>query len=389
MPRVLAYSLAGASMLFTFIVTILNGLSYATFQSLSTYTPTGLAPVGLSAVSCVALIVLSVLLHDDNRAGYCSMQWKMGVFYFTSAYLLIAAGSTAGAMASNTQFNSLSIARSVFWAISVFTQGLYGGYLLMTWSQRRSDPEWPRSYSHELGSSTNLDTVSSPPRAVCDPCGSVGLNPKRSSLRKFPRRSSRYSGGTLCFQNSEEDKYGSIDTSSSTLSPETSPIIDKVSESLEHRDTRPLLRGSGSIRSMPSLRRNQEIKLSLDTLVQPSPTASTLHTNPSQQTHIHPLFRSNSPSPSPTPTPGTMVKASPSAGQTITTKTLTRMRSARSLRDQTMRTPSPLPGLEFDESTGTYLDPTQGVSGILAGHVRRNVSEYEKRHDLNESAEEK
>ena len=52
---------------------------------------------------------------------------------------------------------------------------------------------------------------------------------------------------------------------------------------------------------------------------------------------IHPLFRPSSPHPAPVATAGTMVTASPLAGQSITPKTLTRMRSA-SMPQQ----PSPL-----------------------------------------------
>ncbi|KAI0390795.1 hypothetical protein F5Y17DRAFT_39470 [Xylariaceae sp. FL0594] len=43
--------------------------------------------------------------------------------------------------------------------------------------------------------------------------------------------------------------------------------------------------------------------------------------------NIHPLFRSDSPGPLPTATPGTVVVAAPNAGQIITGKTITRMRS--------------------------------------------------------------
>ncbi|TPX14293.1 uncharacterized protein E0L32_005489 [Thyridium curvatum] len=49
------------------------------------------------------------------------------------------------------------------------------------------------------------------------------------------------------------------------------------------------------------------------------------------ESHIHPLFRSDSPTPPPNATPGTMVTAAPNAGQVIThrhsTRTLHRMRS--------------------------------------------------------------
>lgn len=45
------------------------------------------------------------------------------------------------------------------------------------------------------------------------------------------------------------------------------------------------------------------------------------------EAHIHPLFRSDSPGPPPAATPGTVVVAAPNAGQFITGKSVTRMRS--------------------------------------------------------------
>ncbi|KAI1735592.1 hypothetical protein F4680DRAFT_303543 [Xylaria scruposa] len=53
--------------------------------------------------------------------------------------------------------------------------------------------------------------------------------------------------------------------------------------------------------------------------------------------HIHPLFRSDSPGPPPPATPGTVVVAAPNAGQFITGKSVSRMRSGSS-----PNSPSPL-----------------------------------------------
>lgn len=50
-------------------------------------------------------------------------------------------------------------------------------------------------------------------------------------------------------------------------------------------------------------------------------------TPPDSELHIHPLFRSDSPGPPPAATPGTVVVAAPNAGQFITGKSVTRMRS--------------------------------------------------------------
>ncbi|KAJ5584037.1 uncharacterized protein N7459_003837 [Penicillium hispanicum] len=402
----LLYLLAGASMLSAFIVTILNGLACAALQSTSPPThPRDLTPVSLSAVNCVALVVLSVLVHQDVRSNRQWPAWKIGVLGLTGIYLVIAAGSTAGTMATDHPSEiqaGLWIARAIFWGVSVFAQGLYGGCLLSSMIQQRKASEWPRSYSQELKTfpeSPSANPITPPRQAICDPYPEmIKFDTRRSSLRKYPRRSNRYSGGTLCLQPSQQEKYASFDTSSTIASPEQSPTKDRTADFSSENDTRPLLRGNGSIRSMPSLRQS-DVHPSLDTLVQPSPTASISHPDspsesvetlsPYREHHIHPLFRSTSPSPSPTPTPGTMVKASPSAGRTITQKTLTRMRSARSLRDQTMWTPSPMPGYESDDTPMVRKHSTSGLSLIHAGHVRRSITQYEKRYDLNESPDEK
>ncbi|KAI0180310.1 hypothetical protein GGR52DRAFT_569059 [Hypoxylon sp. FL1284] len=83
----------------------------------------------------------------------------------------------------------------------------------------------------------------------------------------------------------------------------------------------------------------------------------------SGELHIHPLFRSDSPAP-PAATPGTIVVAAPNAGQTISEKNLTRMRSGtlpaspsnlsrEGSYESFRKTPSPLPErLHADELDG-------------------------------------
>ena len=383
------YCLAAAAVFSTLSSTIVSGVAYATLLSLSSHA-SGRAALVLGAISCGALIGLSILLHKDVRGNEQWPAWKIGIFGFTGVYLLIADVSSAGAMVANLPSPSgIWITRSVFWAITFLMQGLYYGYLLVQLTQKKPDPTWPSSLSQELKKLPESPGSITPPSAPYDPHARVaGFDTRRSSLRKFPRRSNRYSGGTLYLQNSQEAKDNLFDTGSSISSPEPSPIQDQFHI---ERDTRPLLRG-GSIRSMPSLRA-ERIQQSLDSLVSPSPTASTFNLDsPSQSTlnlslperehNIHPLFRSTSPCPSPTPTPGTMVKGSPSAGQTITKNTLTRMRSARSLRELNMRTPSPLP-----ESRPELVRQDPG-SGLSLSYVKR-VEKYEKRYNLNESPEER
>lgn len=379
---IMLYTLAATAMISALSVAILNGVAYATLQSLPSPTPgSGLAPLSLSVISWVALTVLSLLLHKDVRGERQWSTWKMGVFYFTGAYLLIAAASSSGTMTTASLPSGLWISRSIFWAFSILSQGLYFGFLLATTMQKKPEPAWPRSYSQELKPIPDSPSSIAPPAAIHDHCTRGGFDTRMTSLRKFPRRSKRYPGGALSLENPTEAKYDSSDSSSSTISsPEPSPTKDHLPNTFSDRDTRPLLRGNGSIRSMPSLRQ-ERVQQSLDSLVQRSPTASAYHLDsPSASTlnladsrehNIHPLFRSTSPSPPPTPTPGTMVKASPSAGQTITKNTLTRMKSARSLR-----TPSPLPGSE-------EFPPSLQI------RRSRSTTQHEQRYELSESPDER
>lgn len=389
MSATMFYTLAVIASLSTLVVAILNGVIYAKLQSLPDSTSTmGQAPLSFSAITFVALIFLSMFLHKDIRGQHQWPEWRMGLFYFTGIYLFIAAASSSATMTTEKLSSGLSVSRSIFWALSLLAQGQYFGLLLVKSGQKTLTPIWPSSYSQELPRSDSASTKFTPLQTVHDPCPRVGgFDTRRSSLRKFPRRSSRYPGDILCVQNIGEVKHNSFDTSSSTTSSaKSSPTHDRMPDFYTERDTRPLLRGNGSIRSMPSLRQ-ERVPRSLDTLVHTSPTTSALRLHPqststlnlaeAREQNIHPLFRSTSASPPPTPTRGTMVKASPSAGQTITKNTLTRMRSNRSLR-----TPSPLPG------SGEF---TSGLAPVHTGQIRRSHSttQSEKRYELNESPEEK
>ncbi|KAJ5193809.1 hypothetical protein N7472_006275 [Penicillium cf. griseofulvum] len=349
----LSYSLAGASLLVTFIVTILNGICYATSKA-----SPDVASTILSAVSFVTLVGLGMLYHQNIQTG------RQLLICFAGGYLLISAAASAGVMAVSPQVSVL-VVRSVFWALSVFAQGLYCGFLVMTLVQEKSNSEWPRVYSQELKDIPRTPRFLPSPPTVCDL--SDLFEPKRASLRKFPRRSSHYSDATLCPPNIKEEAITPIDTTLSThSSPSPSPTRDKRVDTLPDRDTRPLLQGPYSIRSMPSLHRNTPIPspaastIRVDSPTQSGSNSSTWEYNPFGEENIHPLFRSTSPCPSPTIAPGTMVKASPSAGQTITAGTITRMRSARSLRDQSTLTPSSLPGSE--DTLHPMMTPTRGIS---------------------------
>ncbi|KAJ5963265.1 uncharacterized protein N7479_003141 [Penicillium vulpinum] len=362
----LSYSLVTASLAVTSIATVLNGICYATSKA-----SPDVVSIILSALTCVALIFLGLLHHQNIQTG------RRQSIYFVGGYLLIAAAASAGAMAMSPQ-ESVFVVRSVAWVLSVFTQGLYCGFLAMTLAQEKSNPEWPRAYSRGLKDIPHTPNYLMSPSRVSDL--SDLFEPKRGSLRKFPRRPSRYSETTLCPSSIKEEKSISIDMSSSTYSsPSSSPTRDTMLDSFPDRDTRPLLR------SMTGRRRNAPTALSLDSLAHssiPSPTTTICvesptweyNPNPFSEDNIHPLFRTTSPCPSPTFVP-TMVRASSSAGQT-TTEITTRMQSARSLRNQAIRTSSPLPRSETEEK----FRPRATSTRSSFAH-----SPSEKIYDLNES----
>lgn len=89
-------------------------------------------------------------------------------------------------------------------------------------------------------------------------------------------------------------------------------------------DLEPPKRNTRSRSYSPVPRAQQELSMS------PQPSSP-------GELHIHPLFRTDSPTPPPQATPGTIVIAAPNAGQVISEKSLTRMRSG-----SLPNTPSPL-----------------------------------------------
>ncbi|KAI2639908.1 hypothetical protein GGS26DRAFT_587360 [Hypomontagnella submonticulosa] len=120
----------------------------------------------------------------------------------------------------------------------------------------------------------------------------------------------------------------------------------------------------------------------------------------SGELHIHPLFRSDSPAP-PAATPGTVVIAAPNAGQTISEKSLTRMRSGslptgpgnlsrQGSYDSFRKTPSPnADRLRPEELAGERKMTPPIPEWILSAGSRTSLTEYQtKRLRDRESAEE-
>lgn len=472
---VLEHCLAGAAVLFAFIVVVLDGLVYGHLRSLHSPTSTAeLAAVLLSTITCIILLMLSIFLPRMIRnAGRHGSAWSTTVLTFAGTSLLISTTCVAGTIVSHSLPNSsmstrILIARSICWDLSVLTQGLYFGFLLVTFAQCSPSTEqgWPRSELQELEARPETPRSAgtcSPSPTLCDESysGLPHFDTRRSSLRKYPRRSSRYSGATICADNDLPSKYEPFDTSPSTASlPASSLTVEHVpthtqspqssnsNSRVDNAARRPapaLSLRTSSFRSSSSLRRKinintpPNIHVSLDTIVRqcsstpssttiantspalestsnlpetyafycsrkpfqttssvslpcspiPSPTLSPSHNlrnsrERERENNIHPLFRSTSPTPSPTPLPGSIVRASPSAGRTITQKTLMRMRSARELRASRH-------DRDWNQSadSASLPDPGTWMAMGRAGYVRSSVTRYEKKGDLTELTEER
>ncbi|KAI9040268.1 uncharacterized protein KD926_008469 [Aspergillus affinis] len=427
----LAYVLGTIGLASTFTVMILDGICYAFAKSLPSHISSiESAIVSLSVVSCLALFALVVIWVSDIENGL-RRQWKgwRAITYgIAIVYFSLATGITAGAMAWSavqsiteaekshltSKQRTLMVARCVIWAISVLSQGLLGGYLLMSMSRRRHRTEWPSSFSQEL--EILPDNTSVRPSSPSKTPSLIITESQREEERKTSRElqasaqpsassstsliSNRYSGRTL---TQIESKRSSFDLNPLYLSqPEGALIRTKIS-------------GGPEESSQKLVRRHSEVKRSLDSLIlrtasgRSSPASNLLQPEVSRgsaaptltlgdESHIHPLFRVASPSPAPTPTPGTVVVASPAAGQIISVKSLNRVRSTNSLRSHSIRSRSPMnertnplkdaseqkPVPTGDKKLSSNLEPV--IPGfIMAADVRRSLTRYEKRYDLHES----
>lgn len=427
MHNTLIYSLGGTALASTVILTVLSGLCCAWSASSSSESTT----VSLNAVSCVGLILL-ILLRQANplKETWSWTNWRPIAHGFLIAYLLVAAGVTAGTIATSTATApalSLFVTRNVFWALSIFLQAFFSGFLLISETkQRRGEEEdshqWPRPLSQELdmlqgrSNARNQEGRSdSPASIVMESCrqsmstnrktSNDGLAPVQACWNIASRVSSRFSGRTL-FQH--DSNQTSVDLHAGVTSSLNRADVPDGRDSAMDQGRRTATATPAN--SVMLQRSNSETRHSTESLVilpspgPPSPTDSSTNLDsgavkepplpklhlPSHEKNIHPLFRADSPSPPPTPMPGTMVKASPVAGTTITTKTLNRVRSSNSLRvNNSGRSRSPLLLERMNQAEGesqveSSSAPTPGI--IMAGDaVRRSLLQYEKKYDLNES----
>ncbi|KAI1476815.1 hypothetical protein F4774DRAFT_391202 [Daldinia eschscholtzii] len=123
----------------------------------------------------------------------------------------------------------------------------------------------------------------------------------------------------------------SVDTQNRQLIVETSPPIrsGRFLETIPASPTTSRSPSPGNALDFepPNPNRNRRSR-SYSPLPKPHHERNMTPQSISGELHIHPLFRSDSPVPPPAATPGTVVIAAPNAGQTISEKSLSRMRSS-------------------------------------------------------------
>ncbi|EYE93464.1 uncharacterized protein EURHEDRAFT_404236 [Aspergillus ruber CBS 135680] len=438
MHTTVGYSLGGTAIALTVIATILDGVCYAWTRS-----SFELAVLSLSVVGCVVLALLLVIQTQHPRTKTKNGSWgtwQHTVHILIVAYLLLAAGTTAGIIAKSlttAQAQAQFITRNIFWAFSVIAQAISCGFHLVPRARQQDEENthsWPRPLSHELerlderhsdertqersdSPSLSITVESNRPSLSLNPKTSTdGLAPVRPCMSNVVTRvSSRYSGKTLFQQDS---KHESIDLHAGVMSSPSKPDVSEGRDTCsvadqEHQSTTTTTAST----SNPAPKRTDSDVRSMDSLLilpsPPSPTEPSVNLEsiattsmrphppklilPSNEKNIHPLFRSDSPSPPPTPMPGTIVKASPVAGTTISARTLSRVRSSNSLRvSNNGRSHSPLllerMGTAEEGEMSSSCPPSLSSSKskpmpgiIMAGDLRKSMLQYEKKYDLNES----
>lgn len=448
MHSVAACSTGAAALVVTFIVTVLDGLCLSSNQS-----SLEAAIVSLSTIGCVALILLLVLRQRYPQAKIWPwISWQSVVHGLLIGYLFFAAGITAGAIGKTLTIvpsKPRFVARSILWALSVFVQAIFSGLLLVPKSNSQDDSSrrWPRPLAHEMSvlpdrscernsrmpdsAQTLVESFRPHQQTLNLKTSTDVLTPWHPNPSNIPSRvSSRYSGRTLYQQESHQN---SIDLHSGVTSPNKAEVHDGCcvtdKEEPQRQATCPT-----SPSDIPN-RSNSEAKRSMDSLlILPSPgqpstieasvpadSFSTVTNKPTRHSslpklklppgekdemNIHPLFRACSPSPPPTPLPGTIVKASPAAGTTISPQTLNQVRCSRSSNSlhvsKEWRSRSPfllermdLPkGERSDQAESSVAAATAAATSrpmpgiIMAGDIRRSMMQYEKKYELSESPHE-
>ncbi|KAL4942140.1 hypothetical protein BDV06DRAFT_212103 [Aspergillus oleicola] len=387
-----AYLVGGASLLLTVIVTVIDGMCYG--SSVVSSPDSSLVEaliVSFSIITCPVVLTLILISANEPKIGTWESRkgWRAITYATGIGYLSLATGVTAGGIAWSTSMpqtkestlyphrHSLLVARCVLWAFSVLTQGMLCGIFMTRTISRNNLSQWPSLVSYELDGISPGRSVALQKAVFNTPSPSTKL--QRQSIEAFPKRqssvsstasrnSARYSGKTLTPSDSKPNSTG--------LNPTIIPYLEIAATRITADDN-----GSESnLSRLQQLQRSSvQIKRSLDSvMLRPSsiissstkPDAKRPHAKPKipDESNVHPLFRSSTRSPPPTPSPSTMVLASPDAGQTITVKTLQRMRSTNSVGTHTPRNRSALLEQTDHPFEGVSLRPSSTLSCTNSGY---------------------
>ncbi|GAD97925.1 hypothetical protein AOR_1_1104184 [Paecilomyces variotii No. 5] len=425
------YCFSFVTIVSTFIATVLNGVFAASLRRLSTPYSLDFASVGLNAISCVILLawISSIFAREGSVLPTVLKSWEKGMLLAIVSYLFATIEVTGGAVAwsgvqflriSTTRFpsrtESLLIAWTVMWAMSSFLQGLVCG-MLIAYIMQHNNPD--DDDGSTTGSLERRKTVYTGDNIRPDRHGVSPLTRTYSLREKFKSGSERFNsirssitGLIPPMTPLSERHFGR--SNSKRVSKHTIPDYppgeyvsrerafdtwDTSGVSRENKETalRSSMLSSKPLPALPNQSRPQTANTitgsmlnSSSTTLPPSPQGPrcgpprglTRSRTVSLESHIHPLFRSDSPSPSPTPSPGTVLTASPAAGQTINTHTVRKIRSSSLLQ-----TSKPLPSIDSSEDLETTNRPRpthqNSVSSmpefVLAAGVRHSMLDYEKR----------
>lgn len=425
---IVLYSFAFVAIASTFIATVLNGLFAASLRHLSKPHSFDFATVGLNATSCVVLLGWTSWIFARGWKALRSdlKPWERGMIIAIVSYLFATIEVTGGAVAwggvqflkiSITRFphrtESLLIAWCVMWSMSSFFQGLVCALLMTSLMRRQEKESGPSEDSFTRRRTMRMSEVGQTAPSPLTRTWSLREKFKSSSERLSSLRSSisglvmtPLSERHLGRSNSKRaSKHTFPDSPSGEYScrERTFDNWDTSAVSRENKETalRSSMLSMKPLPSLPSPSRPQTAYTLDGTLVNSSET--TLPLSPqgprcgiprvsrprtlSLESHIHPLFRSDSPCPSPTPSPGTVLTASPVAGQTITTHTVRKIRSSSLLQSS-----KPLPSIDSSEDLETTSESEcrrprpahqNSVSSmpefVLAAGVRHSMLDYEKR----------
>ncbi len=204
----------------------------------------------------------------------------------------------------------------------------------------RSPPGSSAGYSVADTVSSIRSSLSHVVRPITSKTRLLAGNSRKSSQRSTRRPASLDSNAFREQPRSMEDGFDSWDTSAVdphnrlTVLETSSPTPGRFLETIPASPTTSRSPSPGTPLDLEPPRRNRRRSRSYSPAsdrVQQAQRAAFTQQSAASESHIHPLFRSDSPTPPPIATPGTVVLAAPNAGQVISDRqsirTLSRMRS--------------------------------------------------------------